>query len=305
MCGKTVLLPMIDLNLWPGYHPWMPAYDIATSKSAVSTMSGNGLWGQRNLEDGADLVGKVGAMREFCSAMETQGSARHLFGNKDYSPERSESVLTSRGDSSLVVDWLCEWTRGQHTVVACFYSDFAARKEQTVTCMLGSLINQMINRTEGTSAKIWRALREQKDAVGGRRPQLSDIVKMLQLITSSQPTFMVIDALDECTAAQRYRLLDSLKEILEKSPDARIFVTGRPHVRAEIETRLAGRVTSVSISPIRSDIIRFLRARLGEDETPDAMDESLEADILEKIPGSISEMWVVVIVLRIPSHYIG
>jgi len=136
MCGKTVLLPMIDLNCYRGYHPWMPAYGIATSKSAVSTMSGNGLWGLRNLEDGADLVGKVGAMREFCSAMETQGSARHLFGNKDYSPERSESVLTSRGDSSLVVGWLYECTGGQHTVVACFYFDFVARREQTATCIL-------------------------------------------------------------------------------------------------------------------------------------------------------------------------
>jgi len=66
----------------------MPAYDIATFKSVVSTMSENGLWGLRNLEDGADRVGKVGAMREFCSAMETRGSARHFFGNKDYSPER-------------------------------------------------------------------------------------------------------------------------------------------------------------------------------------------------------------------------
>ena len=199
-------------------------------------------------------------------------------------------MLTSRDDSSLVVDWLCLWAKGQHTAVTCFYFDFAARKEQTATSMLGSLIKQMINRTEGIPAEIWRALRDQKDAVSGRRPQLGDIVKMLQLITSSQPTFMVIDALDECTALQRYRLFDSLQEILEKSPGTRVFVTGRPHIRAEIETRLAGRVTSVSICPIRDDIVRFLRVRLSEDETPDAMDESLEAEILEKIPGSISEM---------------
>jgi len=65
--------------------------------------------------------------------------------------------------------------------------------------MLGSLIKQMISRTGGVPEAIWRALREQKDAVSGRRPQLGDIVKMLQLITSSQPTFMVIDALDECS----------------------------------------------------------------------------------------------------------
>ena len=199
-------------------------------------------------------------------------------------------MLTSRDDSSLVVDWLSDWTIGQYIPVTCFYFDFAAQKEQTATSMLGSLLKQMVSRTGGVPENIWRALRERKDAISGRRPQLDDIVKILQLITSSQPAFMVIDALDESTAVQRFRLFDSLKEILEKSPGARIFVTGRPHICPEIETRLAGRVTSVSLGPARDDIVQFLRARLSEDETPDAMDSSLEAEILEKIPGSISDM---------------
>jgi len=198
-------------------------------------------------------------------------------------------VLTNSNDSSLVVDRLCDQTRGQNTVVTCFYFDFAARKEQTAVSMLGSLLKQIVSGT-GVLEDIWRALREQKEAVSGRKPQLADIVKMLQLIRCSQRIFMVIDALDECTAVQRFRLFDSLKEILEKSPGSRIFVTGRPHIRAEIETRLAGRVAAISVGPTRDDIVRFLRVRLSEDETPDAMDESLEADILEKIPGSISEM---------------
>ena len=104
---------------------------------------------------------------------------------------------------------------------------------------------------------------------------------------------------------QRFRLFDSLKEILEKSPGGRIFVTGRPHIRAEIETRLAGRVTTVSIGPTRDDLVKFLRARLSEDETPDAMDESLKADILEKIPGSISEMWAMAMTFRIQWRITG
>ena len=199
-------------------------------------------------------------------------------------------MLTFCDHSSLVVDWLCDQMRGHHTAVTCFYFDFAARKEQTATSMLGSMLKQVISGMERVPEDISRALQEQKQAVSGRKPQLADIVRMLQLITSSQPTFMVIDALDECTAVQRFRLFDSLKEILEKSPGARIFVTGRPHILTEIEKRLSGRVKSVSLGPTRDDIVRFLRVRLSEDETPDAMDSSLEADILEKIPGSISEM---------------
>ena len=171
--------------------------------------------------------------------------------------------------------------------------------------MLGSILKQVISGTEIIPEDIWRALEAQKKVVNGRKPQLGDIVRVLQLITSSQYTFMVIDALDECTAVQRFRLLDWLKGILEESPGARIFMTGRPHICPEIETRLAGRVTRISVGPTRDDIVRFLRVRLSEDETPDAMDSSLEADILEKIPGSISEMWVAAMVFRIQSVLIG
>jgi len=201
-------------------------------------------------------------------------------------------VLTCHDVSSLVVDRLCDRARGQNTTVTCFYFDFAARKEQSATAMLGSLLKQIVSGMDAIPEDISRAFQEQKKAIGGREPQLLDIVKMLQTITSSQPTFVCIDALDECVAVHRVKILDSLKQILEKSPGTRIFITGRPHIRAEIERRLGGHVASVSLCPNKEDITRYLRVRLGEDETPDAMDESLITDILEKIPKSVSEMYV-------------
>jgi len=42
----------------------------------------------------------------------------------------------------------------------------------------------------------------------------------------------------------------------------------------------------------RDDIIRYLHSRLEEDTTPDAMNGSLEAEILKKIPEDVSEMYV-------------
>ena len=199
-------------------------------------------------------------------------------------------MLTSLDTSSLVVDRLSDRARGQNVAITCFYFDFAARKEQTATSMLGSLLKQIVSGMEKVPEEISRAFRDQKMAVGGCGPRLADIVKMLQAITSSQPTFICIDALDECVGVQRFKVLDSLKQILEKSPGTRIFMTGRPHIRSEIEKRLAGRAISLSVGPSKDDITTYLHARLGEDETPDAMDESLEADILEKIPKNMSEM---------------
>ena len=168
--------------------------------------------------------------------------------------------------------------------------------------ILGSLLRQAVGGMEKVPEEISRAFREQKNVIGGREPRLPGMVKMLQTVTSSLPTFVCIDALDECATVNRVRLLNSLKQILETSPRTRIFVIGRPHVRAEIEKRLAGRVICVPVGPSKDDIIEYLRLRLDEDETPDAMDEDLEADILEKIPENMSEMYVWA--MSVPPHTI-
>jgi len=224
--------------------------------------------------------------------MEIQGPGRHSSGN-DYSSRGGRVlVLTCRDISSLMVDRLCDQARGQNTTVMSFYFDFATRKEQSATEMLGFLLKQIVSEMEAIPEDISRAFQEQKKAIGGRRPQLIDIVKMLQTITSSQRTFLCIDALAECVVVYRVKILDSLKQILEKPPGTRVFITGRPHIRAEMEKSLGGKVISVPLCPNKEDIIRYILVRLGKDETPDAIDESLVADILKKIPESVSEMYV-------------
>ena len=136
-----------------------------------------------------------------------------------------------------------------------------------------------------------QAYEDQKNSIGGRRPRLPDIVKMLQTLSSTKRTFICIDALDECVPEHRTKILDSLNKILQKSPATRIFVTGRPHIQPDITRRLTGGVTSLPISTKRDDIIRYLRSRLEEDIIPDAMDCSLETEILKKIPEDVSEMY--------------
>ena len=89
---------------------------------------------------------------------------------------------------------------------------------------------------------------------------------------------------------QGIKLLDSLNQILQKSPGTRIFLTGRPHIRAEVEKYLDGRVATRSITPAKDDIIIFLRAKLREDTMPDAMDKSLSEEIIQKISETVSEM---------------
>ena len=199
-------------------------------------------------------------------------------------------VLTSCDVSSLVIDSLCDRARGQDVAVACFYFDFASQKEQSATSVLGALLKQVVSGMKRVPEEITQAYEDQKTVIGGRSPQLADIVKMLQITSSEKRTFICIDALDECVPRNRVKLLDSLNQILRRSPGTRIFVTGRPQIQPEIGRRLAGKVASLSISPKSGDIINYIHTRLDEDTDPDAMDSSLEADILKKILDDFSEM---------------
>ena len=199
-------------------------------------------------------------------------------------------VLTSCDVSSLVIDSLCDRARGQDVAVACFYFDFASQKEQSATSVLGALLKQVVSGMKRVPEEITQAYEDQKTVIGGRSPQLADIVKMLQITSSEKRTFICIDALDECVPRNLVKLLDSLNQILRRSPGTRIFVTGRPQIQPEIGRRLAGKVASLSISPKSGDIISYIHTRLDEDMDPDAMDSSLEADILKKIPDDFSEM---------------
>jgi len=63
-------------------------------------------------------------------------------------------LLRNRGASSLVIDTLCDWAMGRNAVVAFFYFDFAAQKEQSPTTVLSSLLKQVVGKLETVPGKI-------------------------------------------------------------------------------------------------------------------------------------------------------
>ena len=156
--------------------------------------------------------------------------------------------------------------------------------------MLGALLKQVVGGLDKIPEEIMQEFVAQKKVIGGRSLRLDQIIKMLVAVTSLKPTFICVDAMDECVERDRAKILISLGEIMQKSPATRVFLTGRPHVRGEVETRLPGGVAAVSVSPWKADIIHYIHKRLEEDSSPDEMDENLESEILKKIPESVSEM---------------
>ena len=201
-------------------------------------------------------------------------------------------LLTGCHNSSLVIDGLCEEAAKEDIAVTCFYFDFATRNEQTPINMLGSLLRQLVSGLEELPEVVVQNFRNEKKVIGGRGLQVSGILKMFYTITATKRTFICVDALDECVPEHRREVLESLGQILQGSPDTRIFMTGRPHVRSEIERELGGAANFVLIRPTDDGIIRFLREKLRKDPTPNIMSSTLEANIMQSIPEISSETYV-------------
>ena len=174
--------------------------------------------------------------------------------------------------------------------VACLYFDSTAQMEQSAASVLGVLLKQVVGSFEQIPKEITDAFLRHKKFIGGRKLQLPEIVKMLGSLSSTQRTYFCLDALDECAAPDRLKILLSVKEIIQMSPTTRVFLTGRPHISDEVGKYLPGAVTLVSINPRKDDIIQYIHAKLAEDTTSNEMDARLEAEIVKKIPETFSEM---------------
>ena len=178
----------------------------------------------------------------------------------------------------------------ENASVACFYFDFAVQEGQSADAILSSVLKQVVSGLNEVPERIVEGFRRRRRVVSSQKLVRSEIMEYLNDILSSRPTFICIDALDEYPDRHRVELLDLLKQILEMAPGTRLFLTGRPQIRSEVEARLAGRAVTRSITTTKNDIITFLLAKLKEDTMPDAMDESLEEEIMQNIPETVSEM---------------
>jgi len=218
------------------------------------------------------MAGVVEVMiRQSYFTTEVRGSARYLSGKENYFL-RTEivPVLACRDVGSLVVDRLFGQASGQRTAIAPFYFSFAAGKERPTASMVGSWLRQVVgaikkilekNITDRSRAEKGPCLT--RAAIPSHRENA-----MIQAITSSLYTFVCIDALDECSAAHRVNLHNSLQQILERSPCMRIAIILRPHLRAKIEKRLAGRVKSIPVDLSKDVIMEYSRVRLDGEGTP-------------------------------------
>ena len=191
--------------------------------------------------------------------------------------------------SSLVIDSLCDQAGRKDIAVVGLYCDFLAQQEQSTASMLGAMLKQLVSRGR-IPEHIREAFQKAKKEFGGRGLRLHDLVGLLRrTIAPLARVFICVDALDESASKHRRELLESLRDIVQVSPNTRIFLTGRPHIDDEI-IQLFRQAVRIPVNPTQEDIKSYLEMRLDGDADPRAMDDELRADIMRVIPAKISEM---------------
>jgi len=199
-------------------------------------------------------------------------------------------MLTSNKISSLVIDTLRKQTRGQNIAVVFLYCDYQAQKDQSAVNMIGGLVRQTALRALRIPSEIKSAFDESKQE-GGDSLQLPDMVKLFVKVTGSiQMVYICVDAVDEVLPQHRPEFLRALRQILQDAPNVRLFITGRPYIREELDTHLAKRAYAIHIVADQGDITRYLSRKMEDDQDPGSMTEDLKNNIMKTMLEKTSGM---------------
>ena len=191
-----------------------------------------------------------------------------------------------------MIDSLCDRARNEDIAVVGLYCDFLSQQEQTVANIMGAVLKQLVVGRGGIPDYLREEFEKGQKEFGGRGLRLAELIGFLKIAIASLPqVFICLDAMDECLPKHLPELLSSLRDIVRESPGTRIFLTGRPHVREDIQ-RYFSRVVVIPINPNRDDIRNYVEMRLDRDPEPEAMSNDLRADIVKVILKKISEMCV-------------
>ena len=139
--------------------------------------------------------------------------------------------------------------------IAYFYFDFNDSTKQYTDKMLRSLTNQLFSDCQPIPEPVVSLFKSCQD--GDRQPRTQDLLRLLStLICSSDRTFIVLDALDECE--DREELIDSIMEIVAWVP---------------------GRLNLIMTSREIKDLATLIDSKLGQQSRTFIQNERVDDDI--------------------------
>ena len=202
-------------------------------------------------------------------------------------------VMLIRGEiSSLVIDSLRKQTRGENMIVLSLYCDYQTQKDQSAVNIIGSLLAQVALGARQIPSGVQRAF--ELGHRGRHALQLSDVLELfVKIVSSIERVYICFDAMDELLPQNRSELLRTLQQIIRDAPNVRLFLTGRPYIRGELDKYLTKGAYIIPIVADQGDIATYVSRKMEDDEDygdPDLMPDDLKHDILKTMLERASEM---------------
>ncbi|KAI9764110.1 MAG: hypothetical protein M1840_008670 [Geoglossum simile] len=167
--------------------------------------------------------------------------------------------------SSTVVEHIkATCKRDCHCQYIFYYFDFNDSKKQEVASLLRSILAQLASRDLKTLNEV-ESLYRQNDR-GKQQPDKKSLLSVLLSVLQSPPrTYLIIDALDECS--QRGEMLKVLSNIYQRcSKEVNILVTSRKEYDIELVLDdLATSIIGIQQTAVDSDIRIHVKNCLAED----------------------------------------
>ncbi len=158
-----------------------------------------------------------------------------------------------------MVDYLEQTFSPRDAAVIYIYNSYIEHDEQTATNLIGSLLQQVLQKksviSDGIMTMYWQHLSQRT------RPSLSDLSSSLRLESKDfTNVFVLVDALDECTEANGVResLLEELRGQLVE-PNTHLMITSRFITGLEYDSN---EVMVLEIRASDDDIEEYLHCRM-------------------------------------------
>jgi hypothetical protein len=167
--------------------------------------------------------------------------------------------------------------------IAVIYThcDYRDKDNQSAADIIGSFAKQLVSQAHSIPVPVWEFYEPK-----AKQQETINLESAKEIVNLILPCFdcvyICVDALDECEPTPRRQLLNFLKTLTGTT--LRLFLTGRPSVEDELASSL--KTTPLSMIPIAAseeDIRLYLSEKFEQDRYPEAMGESLKAEISNKI----------------------
>ncbi|MCJ1245285.1 hypothetical protein MMC30_002488 [Trapelia coarctata] len=175
-----------------------------------------------------------------------------------------------------------QFSRDSGTGIGYIYCSYKEHRSQTSTSLIGSLLQQIVQRRRAPLSSEITAYYEEFSDIG-KGPTLNQMCHLLETeIQRLNRAFVVIDALDECDEATREALISYL---LKLSPKFRLLITSRHMPMTSHEIDLRG-LKCLEIRASDSDIRKYLEHRIARHVQDDTeLKETIVQTIMAKAQG--------------------